>query len=132
MTDVHLPGDAPSPAADAAQDADGESAEDRADRIARERADREHEREEAEKRERRKVITLDKLGVAAQNVRRDKLTEAFARKTLPEGKAAVVAAFLATTMWRNADLYNAPRQDADAKKTAAERSAPIPTTRSTE
>ena len=58
--------------------------------------------------------------MAAQNVRRDKLTEAFARKTLPEAKAAVVAAFLATTMWRTADLYNVARQDADAKKTAAE------------
>ncbi|MCK0515940.1 MULTISPECIES: ParB N-terminal domain-containing protein [Actinomycetes] len=120
MTDVHLPGDAPSPAAGAAQDADGESAQDRADRIARERADREREREEAEKRERRKVITLNKLGVAAQKVRRDKLTEAFARKTLPKGKAAVVAAFLATTVWRNADLYNVARQDAGAKKIAAE------------
>ncbi|ETD30945.1 ParB N-terminal domain-containing protein [Williamsia sp. D3] len=120
MTDVHLPGDGPSPVAGAAQDADGESAEDRADRIARERADREREREEAEKRERRKVITLNKLGVAAQKVRRDKLTEAFARKTLPKGKAAVVAAFLATTVWRNADLYNVARQDGDAKKIAAE------------
>ena len=121
VTDVHLPGDGPSSAAGAAQDTDsGESAEDRADRIARECADREREREEAEKRERRKVITLNKLGVAAQKVRRDKLTEAFARKTLPKGKAAVVAAFLATTVWRNADLYNVARQDGDAKKIAAE------------
>ena len=38
----------------------------------------------------------------------------FNRKTLPKGKAAVVATFLATTMWRNADLYNVTRQDADA------------------
>ena len=120
VTDVHLPGDAPSAAASVAQDTDGESAEDRADRLASERAERQREQEEADKRERRKVITLNKLGVAAQTVRRDKLTEAFARKTLPKGKAAVVAAFLATTMWRNADLYNVARQDADAKKIAAE------------
>lgn len=32
----------------------------------------------------------------------------------------MVATFLATTMWRNADLYNVTRQDADAKKIAAE------------
>ena len=98
----------------------GESAQDRADRIAREQAEREREREEAEKRERRKVITLNKFGVAAQNVRRKKLTEAFARKTLPKGKAAVVAAFLATTVWRNADLYDVAREGANAKKIAAE------------
>ena len=36
----------------------------------------------------------------------------FSRKNLSRGKAAVVAAFLATTMWRNADLYNVTRQDA--------------------
>ncbi|MDV7137119.1 ParB/RepB/Spo0J family partition protein [Williamsia muralis] len=115
VTDVHLPGDAPAEGQDG-----GESAQERADRIAHEQAERERERDEAEKRERRKVITLNKLGVAAQNVRRDKLTEAFARKTLPKGKAAVVAAFLATTVWRNADLYNVARQDADAKKIAAD------------
>jgi ParB family chromosome partitioning protein len=117
-TDADLPGTAPAGVAEG-QD-DGESAEDRADRLARERAERERLQAEAEKRERRKVITLNKLGVAAQNVRREKLTEAFARKTLPKGKAAVIAAFLATTVWRNADLYNAARQDADAKKIAAE------------
>ena len=32
----------------------------------------------------------------------------------------MVAVFLATAVWRNADLYNVARQDADAKKTAAE------------
>ena len=75
---------------------------------------------DAETRERRKVKTLNKLGVAAQTVRRDKLTEAFGRKTLPKGKAAVVAAFLATTMWHNADLYNLTRQDANAKEIATD------------
>jgi ParB family chromosome partitioning protein len=116
--DADQPATAPAGVAEV-QD-DGESPEDRADRLARERAERERLQAEAEKRERRKVLTLNKLGVAAQNVRREKLTEAFARKTLPKGKAAVVAAFLATTVWRNADLYNAARQDADAKKIAAE------------
>ena len=97
-----------------------ESAQERIDRIAREQAEREREREEAERQERRKVITLTKLGVAAQNVRRKTLTEAFARKTLPKGKAAVIAAFLATTVWRNADLYDVAREGANAKQIAGE------------
>ena len=37
------------------------------------------------------------------------------------GKASgLVATFLVTTMWRNADLYNVTLQGADAKKIAAE------------
>ncbi|PZU01045.1 MAG: hypothetical protein DI630_13065 [Gordonia sp. (in: high G+C Gram-positive bacteria)] len=60
--------------------------------------DEEQAHKDVEARARRKVITLNKLAVAAENVRRDKLHDMFGRKTLPKGKAAVFAAFLATTM----------------------------------
>ncbi|WP_020109745.1 ParB N-terminal domain-containing protein [Nocardia sp. 348MFTsu5.1] len=80
----------------------------------------EQARKDAESAARKQTIALNKLAVAAQTVRRTKLREVLSRKSLPKGKSVVVAAFQANTMWRNADLYNLSRQDADAKKLAAE------------
>lgn len=80
----------------------------------------EQARIEAESAARKQTIALNKLALAAQGVRRTKLREVLSRKTLPKGKSALVAAFQAHTTWSNADLYNLSRQDADAKKLAAE------------
>src|SRR3546814_7946156 len=75
---------------------------------------------DAERDARRRVVKLNKLALAAQDVRRAKLTEAFGRKTLPKGSSAVVSRFLAETMWRNADLFTTARSDANTKNIAAE------------
>ena len=55
--------------------------------------------------ERRQVKALNKLGLAAQEVRREHLRTALARKTLPKGCGAVVARFVATTMWSRHGLF---------------------------
>jgi ParB family chromosome partitioning protein len=58
-------------------------------------AQRVAEAAEAEKRERRKVLALNRLGDAAQNVRRQFVTALLARKTPPKGAAIFVARCLA-------------------------------------
>ena len=55
----------------------------------------EAEQAEAKKRERRIVVTLNKLGAAATEVRRQFVTTLLARKTLPKGAATFVADCLA-------------------------------------
>ena len=70
---------------------------------------------QAQRDERRQTIALNKKAVAATEVRREKLGEFLARKTLPKGKATVVAEFLATTMWHSHDLFGYNRQDGNAK-----------------
>jgi ParB family chromosome partitioning protein len=54
-------------------------------------AEREAARQEAERRERRKVLVLNRLGEAAESVRRDYVTKLLARKTAPKGAATFVA-----------------------------------------
>lgn len=78
------------------------------------------EEKEAERIERRRTRILNQKAVAAQKVRRDKLRECLARKTLPKGKAAVVARFLAHTMWTHPDLYQINRADGSTREIAAE------------
>ncbi len=97
---------------DAATDA-GESA-------AATAARREGQQKEAEKIERRRTRVLNQKAVAAQTVRRDKLRDVLARKTLPKGKAAVVAGFLAHSIWTHPDLYQINRADGASKDIAAE------------
>ncbi|MGD9622362.1 MAG: ParB/RepB/Spo0J family partition protein [Mycolicibacterium sp.] len=56
----------------------------------------EHQRTEGDRREKRKVLALNKLGAAAQEVRRTFVTEKLlSRKTPPKGAAMFVAAQLA-------------------------------------
>lgn len=74
------------------------------------RVDAEAER----KHEQRQVRTLNKMGLAAQKVRRDKVSAVLSRKTLPKGKAAAVAEFVATTMWKHHTLLAQCAQDANA------------------
>lgn len=69
-------------------DLDDEARQAERERIAAERA-------EAEKRERRMVLALNKLGVAAQGVRREFVKKMLARKTAPKGAAIFVADCLA-------------------------------------
>lgn len=69
--------------------------------------------------ERRQVIALNKLALAATEVRRQKVTEFLARKTLPKGKAPAVASFLAETMWHHHDLFGFNRADGNARDLAA-------------
>jgi hypothetical protein len=52
-------------------------------------------RAEAQRRERRKVITLNKLGAAAEEVRRRFVKQLLARKTAPKGSAQFIARCLA-------------------------------------
>ena len=54
-------------------------------------AEREAAEQEAERRERRKTLTLNRLGEAAESVRRDYVTKLLARKTAPKGAATFVA-----------------------------------------
>ena len=54
-------------------------------------AERAAAQQEAERRERRKVLVLNRLGEAAQSVRRDYVTKLLARKTAPKGAATFVA-----------------------------------------
>ncbi|AFM20047.1 ParB-like nuclease (plasmid) [Mycolicibacterium chubuense NBB4] len=54
-------------------------------------AEREAEQQEVERRERRKVLVLNRLGDAAESVRRDYVTKLLARKTAPKGAATFVA-----------------------------------------
>ncbi|GAB89070.1 ParB/RepB/Spo0J family partition protein [Gordonia rhizosphera] len=93
-----------------------ESAADRAARVAQDQADR----EAAEKEQRRRVLKLNKLGVAAQQVRRGKLREVLGRKTLPKGTAAAVAGFVATTLWNYHPLLAQTAKDADAQQVTTE------------
>lgn len=75
-------------AAGSTVDLDDEAREVERQRIAAERA-------EAETRERRKVLALNKLGAAAQTVRREFVKKLLARKTAPKGAAIFVADCLA-------------------------------------
>lgn len=75
---------------------------------------------QAKAEERRQVIALNKLALAATEVRRQKVTEFLARKTLPKGKATAVAAFLAETMWHHHDLFGFNRADGNARELATE------------
>ncbi len=70
---------------------------------------------QAQRDERRQTVRMNKKALAATEVRREKISEFLARKTLPKGKAAAVAAFLADTMWNSHDLFGYNRQDANAK-----------------
>lgn len=70
---------------------------------------------DAKRAERRQTIALNKKAVAATEVRRAKLTEWLARKSVPKGTAAPIAAFLAETMWTSHDLFGYNRQDGNAK-----------------
>ena len=54
-------------------------------------AEREAQRQEEERSERRKVLVLNRLGEAAEVVRRDFVTKLLARKTAPKGAATFVA-----------------------------------------
>lgn len=54
-------------------------------------AEREAAQQEADRRERRKVLVLNRLGDAAESVRRDYVTKLLARKTAPKGAATFVA-----------------------------------------
>lgn len=54
-------------------------------------AEREAAQQEAERRERRKVLVLNRLGDAAESVRRDYVVKLLARKTAPKGAATFVA-----------------------------------------
>ena len=54
-------------------------------------AERQARQEEAERRERRKVLVLNRLGEAAESVRRDYVIKLLARKTAPKGAATFVA-----------------------------------------
>ncbi|MBE7192968.1 MAG: ParB N-terminal domain-containing protein [Gordonia polyisoprenivorans] len=75
---------------------------------------------EAEKAAKRRVLKLNKLALAAQEVRRAKLAEVLARKTLPKGMSATVTRFVATTMWRHHDLFGIARSEANSRAIAAE------------
>ncbi|MED5804024.1 hypothetical protein VX037_23690 [Gordonia sp. Z-3] len=66
------------------------------------------------------MLKLNKLGLAAQQVRRDKLREVLGRKTLPKGKAADVAGFVAATMWNYHPLLAQTAKDADAQQVTTE------------
>ena len=70
--------------------------------------------------ERRQVKALNKLGLAAQEVRREHLRTALARKTLPKGCGAVVARFVATTMWSRHGLFGLNRADSDTRVIATD------------
>lgn len=70
---------------------------------------------EAAKDQRRRTIALNKLSVIAQEVRRDHLTKALTRKTLPKGKANEIAAFITRTMWAHHELFGMNRQDANTQ-----------------
>ena len=70
---------------------------------------------EADRQARRQTIALNKKSEAALQVRREKIAEYLARKTLPKGAVGVVAEFLAATMWNNHDLFGYSRQDGNAK-----------------
>lgn len=75
---------------------------------------------ENERAERRRVLKLNKLALAAQEVRREKLAEVLGRKTLPKGASATVSRFVASTMWRHHDLFGIARADVDSQKIAVE------------
>ena len=101
--------------ADAGDDAHTEHAK-RVAAAEKARADAEAQRKHAQ----RQVRVLNKHALAAQKVRRDKITTALARKTLPKGKAADVAAFLATSLWKHHTLLAQNAQDANAAKITTE------------
>src|SRR3546814_18098806 len=82
---------------------------------------------DAERDARRRVVKLNKLALAAQDVRRAKLTEAFGRKTLPKGSSAVVSRFPAEPMWPNHDLFPTAPGDPNTKNTPATLPQPAPT-----
>src|SRR6185312_437685 len=80
--------------------ADGETAPVTADELAARRAAAARAaaaaKEDEERRERRKTLTLNKLGAAACNVRREFVKKLLARKTAPKGAAIFVAKVFAT------------------------------------
>lgn len=75
---------------------------------------------DAERASKRRLLKLNKLALAAQEVRRAKLTEVLARKTLAKGTSATVSRFVAATMWNNPDLFQIARSQANTKVIAAE------------
>ena len=83
----------------------------------------EAERAEAERRERRKVVTLNKLGAAATEVRRQFVTTLLARKTLPKGAATFLADCLARDSYM---LTQHNRDDVAAELLGIDRAA-VPT-----
>ncbi|SIS23122.1 ParB/RepB/Spo0J family partition protein [Williamsia sterculiae] len=101
---------------DSTDTADVTSAADRAEQAARAEA----EQAEVDRVERKRVKVLNRAGLAAQEVRRAKLREAFTRKTLPKGTAVIMARLHAATMWRNSDLYSSGRVDYVTRDIAAE------------
>lgn len=72
-------------------------------------------KKEADRQARRQTIALNKKAEAAVQVRREKIAEYLARKTLPKGTVGPVAEFLAATMWNNHDLFGYNRQDGNAQ-----------------
>lgn len=72
-------------------------------------------KKETDRQARRQTIALNKKAEAALQVRREKIGEYLARKTLPKGAVTVVAEFLAVTMWKHHDLFGYSRQDGNAK-----------------
>ena len=72
-------------------------------------------KKEGDRAARRQTIALNKKAEAAVQVRREKIGEYLARKTLPKGAVGVVAEFLAATMWNNHDLFGYSRQDGNAQ-----------------
>ena len=110
----------------AGRDADNHDSHDSDDSDAEREAARlraEAERAEAERRERRKVITLNKLGAAAIEVRRQFVTTLLARKTLPKGAATFLADCLARDSYM---LTQHNRDDVAAELLGIDRAA-VPT-----
>jgi len=99
-----IPGDDGGGQADTTHDPD--TAEARADAEAHAEA----ARIEANRRERRMVLALNRLGAAAEQVRRDFVTKLLARKTLPKGGAI----FTAQCLTRNPALISDHHADAVA------------------
>ncbi|MDF3284993.1 ParB N-terminal domain-containing protein [Gordonia sp. N1V] len=73
------------------------------------------EAEAKKKEEARRVRVLNKLALAAQEVRREELRKVLSRKTLPKGKAAEVAGFLTSMLWQYHSMLSQNSIDADAK-----------------
>jgi ParB family chromosome partitioning protein len=78
--------------ADEAADNDGAPT---VDELVERRAKAAAAQEEADKRDRRKVVALNRLGDAAQEVRREFVKTLLARKTAPKGAATFIATILA-------------------------------------
>lgn len=75
---------------------------------------------EKQRLERRMVRELNKQAVAATEVRRAKLAQILARKTLPKGTATTVAAFIADTMVNHHDLFALNNSQGNAQELTTE------------